>query len=63
MANDKSNQADAAKRGTDPGVTAWADGSRTDADVETGDLTTETGDQLRKETGQSGSLEEVRPGP
>jgi hypothetical protein len=55
MTNDKSDQADVAKRGTDPGVTSWADGSRTDGDVETGDLTTETGNQ-------EPTLDDARPG-
>ena len=56
------DQRKAAEAGSDPGVTSWPDGSKTDADTTTGDLTTETGEQLYRETDQHGeALEGSRP--
>ena len=40
--------------GAHPGETSWTDGSVSNADTSTGDLTTETGEQLYRETDQHG---------
>jgi hypothetical protein len=58
------DQRQAAERATDPGVTTWPDASKTTADTTTGDLRTETGEQLYRETDQHGeTLEDARPKP
>jgi hypothetical protein len=58
------DQRQAAEGGTDPGVMTWPDASKTTADTVTGDLRTETGEQLYRETDQHGdTLEDARPKP
>jgi hypothetical protein len=62
MTND--DQRKTPETGTDPGVTTWPDDSKTTADTTTGDLHTETGEQLYRETNQHGEpLENARPKP
>jgi hypothetical protein len=62
MANEKSDQT--LERATQPGVTTFGDGEKTNDDKVAGDLRTETGDQLYAETGQDGKpLEDARPKP
>jgi hypothetical protein len=53
-----------ALEGEDPGVTTWGDGETiTTGDQVAGDLTTETGEALRTETGGDALLEDARPKP
>jgi hypothetical protein len=59
MKDEKRSQA---PDGEDPGVTRWGDGETiTSSDQVAGDLTTETGEALRTETGGDALLEDARP--